>query len=479
MSRIFLSKTEASRLRCSKCKGYLSVGPVTMSNDVLFCGRCPPQPLRATMYEELAKFMIFPCINEEYGCTSYLRWNAANTHEENCKFKPVECPIFGCTSEMAEEYVRRHLNHTHNNLISYLKKFTIPMNENISNADRIFFWKNTILIVKIFLSEENGALHFRIFSFNDPSNDLYYSFSVRSNNGEIFFDDSQFYKIFKYSKKEGYDTSKFELVGLQEPNNERLNCSSLVFAFNIKDNGPKSMASLNECIIAEIECPICLNYIRPPIYMCESSHNFCSSCFYNIADCPLCHSNLGNMRNLALEKISANLTYPCVNKIHDCEFREKLPKLTPHEAFCIAGGTRLTLIREKSENSDTVVEVEETCTNNILTIGQPTTLSISHLNKLHLLTTYDNEIFKISLNYKRGRGLQVVGKKISNISETCYTFYINIVRGTNTLNMSKSCYETNISDEKFTDCLIISDSFIQTVMVSNNITFVLFILQTN
>lgn len=470
MSRIFLPKSDASCLLCSSCKGYLSVEPVTMSNDDFFCGRCPPGSYRATKYEKLAKFMIFPCINEEYGCTLHLPWNSAIFHEEKCTFKPLQCPISDCKSKMAKEYVRRHIKRTHSDLITYCKKLTVKIDKYFENAERICFWKNTILLVKLFTLDEKDVVHFDISSFDEPNNDLYYSFSV-SRNRDRLLDESKFYRIFKHNK---FDTSRSQIIEFPNAIKEQLSV-----AFKIKDCGPTSMTALNDSIIAEIECPICLSHIRPPIYMCESSHNICSSCFFAVQECPLCNSPLRQMRNLALENISNNLTYPCINKISGCEFQEKIPKLKAHEAFCMAGGTRLSVILETSEDVHTVEEVKGNAMNNILNVGQPITLNISQLNKLHLLSTYNGEIFKIGFHYKRGKGLQIVAKKISNITESCYTFYVRIAEGLDTLEMTKECDNSNISDERFTNCLVISDSFVDTVMVNNNITVVLFILQNN
>ncbi|PSN35345.1 hypothetical protein C0J52_22153 [Blattella germanica] len=78
------------------------------------------------------------------------------------------------------------------------------------------------------------------------------------------------------------------------------------------------MDSFQEVLLQEIECPICLQYMTPPIKQCLNGHNICKDCRHNIANCPVCRSQLGNTRNLTAESMSRLITHPCVNKKFGC-----------------------------------------------------------------------------------------------------------------------------------------------------------------
>ena len=53
------------------------------------------------------------------------------------------------------------------------------------------------------------------------------------------------------------------------------------------------------------ECPVCFDYVLPPILQCQSGHLVCSHCRPKLSCCPTCRGPLGNIRNLGMEKASA------------------------------------------------------------------------------------------------------------------------------------------------------------------------------
>ncbi|GAB2218338.1 hypothetical protein Drorol1_Dr00001558 [Drosera rotundifolia] len=61
-----------------------------------------------------------------------------------------------------------------------------------------------------------------------------------------------------------------------------------------------------------LECPQCSNMMFPPILQCPNGHTLCSECKARIQNaCPICGSELGNIRCLALEKVAELLELPC------------------------------------------------------------------------------------------------------------------------------------------------------------------------
>jgi len=61
---------------------------------------------------------------------------------------------------------------------------------------------------------------------------------------------------------------------------------------------------LDEDLRKELECPICYEYLKPPIWMCENGHSICSKCKQKLKTCPSCRRPFLPTRNLALESLS-------------------------------------------------------------------------------------------------------------------------------------------------------------------------------
>ncbi len=69
--------------------------------------------------------------------------------------------------------------------------------------------------------------------------------------------------------------------------------------------GSSDLASL-------FECPVCFDYVLPPILQCHAGHLVCSNCRPKLTCCPTCRGQLGgNIRNLAMEKVASTVMFPC------------------------------------------------------------------------------------------------------------------------------------------------------------------------
>lgn len=74
-------------------------------------------------------------------------------------------------------------------------------------------------------------------------------------------------------------------------------------------------AAMSADLASFFECPVCFDYVLPPILQCQSGHLVCSSCRSKLTCCPTCRGSLGNIRNLAMEKVCVinnnTYTYTC------------------------------------------------------------------------------------------------------------------------------------------------------------------------
>ena len=61
---------------------------------------------------------------------------------------------------------------------------------------------------------------------------------------------------------------------------------------------------LNLGLIGLLECPVCMEYMGPPIHQCRRGHLVCSVCKPKLPSCPTCRSRFTESRNLAMEKVN-------------------------------------------------------------------------------------------------------------------------------------------------------------------------------
>ncbi|KAJ6961262.1 E3 ubiquitin-protein ligase SINAT2-like [Populus alba x Populus x berolinensis] len=68
-----------------------------------------------------------------------------------------------------------------------------------------------------------------------------------------------------------------------------------------------------------LDCPVCFTMMYPPIFQCPNGHTLCSQCRARVKNsCPICRGELGNIRCLALEKISESIELPCTYQSAGC-----------------------------------------------------------------------------------------------------------------------------------------------------------------
>ncbi|GFG36112.1 hypothetical protein Cfor_03754 [Coptotermes formosanus] len=82
------------------------------------------------------------------------------------------------------------------------------------------------------------------------------------------------------------------------------------------------------------ECPVCFDYVLPPILQCQSGHLVCSNCRPKLTCCPTCRGPLGNIRNLAMEKVASTVMFPCKYSTSGCAVSLLHTEKGEHEETC-------------------------------------------------------------------------------------------------------------------------------------------------
>jgi E3 ubiquitin-protein ligase SIAH1 len=93
----------------------------------------------------------------------------------------------------------------------------------------------------------------------------------------------------------------------------------------------------DEALLSDLECPVCTDYMIPPITLCCNGHNVCRKCIHNIECCPVCRGQLSGIRNVTLERIARRQMYPCVNRDKGCSHVLSMDLIADHQAVCRYG----------------------------------------------------------------------------------------------------------------------------------------------
>ena len=94
---------------------------------------------------------------------------------------------------------------------------------------------------------------------------------------------------------------------------------------------------IEQIVLNVMKCPVCTEYLVPPIMHCASGHNICNICRPKFIDCPVCGKWYGSIRNEALEKLAREVKYSCTYRQFGCKEVLALYMLVEHQAKCPYG----------------------------------------------------------------------------------------------------------------------------------------------
>jgi hypothetical protein len=95
-----------------------------------------------------------------------------------------------------------------------------------------------------------------------------------------------------------------------------------------------STHDLSKDMLEQLECPVYMQYMLPPITLCGNGHNICSSCKQKIRKCPTCREPFSDTRNRTLEKLALRVECPCPNEPHGCTLTFPIALIREHQDVC-------------------------------------------------------------------------------------------------------------------------------------------------
>lgn len=123
-----------------------------------------------------------------------------------------------------------------------------------------------------------------------------------------------------------------KLTGSNTNQNSATNMNNLFSSStnNQVNSGDPKSSMTNDELASLFECPVCFDYIVPPILQCQNGHLVCQPCKLRLTTCPSCRVQItSNIRNLQMEKVASTIFFPCKYSIGGCK-RMMLYKDKPH-----------------------------------------------------------------------------------------------------------------------------------------------------
>lgn len=91
----------------------------------------------------------------------------------------------------------------------------------------------------------------------------------------------------------------------------------------------------NSELTSLFECPVCFDYVLPPILQCQNGHLVCQTCRQKITCCPTCRVPIAsNIRNLPMEKLASTMMFPCKYCTSGCAAQLIYTEKPDHEDSC-------------------------------------------------------------------------------------------------------------------------------------------------
>lgn len=172
---------------------------------------------------------------------------------------------------------------------------------------------------------------------------------------------------------------------------------------NIVDNHMQIL-KYNKELFNNFECPICFQFMTPPIRQCVAGHSLCNNCTTRIVKCPICRADIGSARNFTLEAMISEYIKPCVNQEYGCNFIASILNIEKHEIDCDIGPTTCPLKEYVECNWKSKSE-----------------LLLHHLNDNHNSNLLESDIARIRYNGNNYENCLIV-QKFNKIFQICYKF---------------------------------------------------------
>lgn len=444
LSKIFLSDDYIRNGKCSKCKNYLSVPPIIIHSNNPVCGRCVsqsdnPEENRAYFYEDLAKFMFFPCANDIYGCSVQAPWGEVLEHEICCEFARTLCPAIDCESKLRKEELLKHFEVNHEHLIIKRNQYCFSQSdvEHPSCMNTLLIWGDYQFVVQMRTADANT--YFRVSNLKEHAEEgssLKLIFGSKSSSNSICL---KGFKLMKYDSKHPI-FSDMERINVNTFGN--FLGSEIICTVNFDD---EMKFQGYDKLLSKIKHPVRNDFMKSPIFMCPKGHSLCETCKRKLLQCPSCLSDFSDM-NYFLGRITETVTYPCRYKEQGCDFAGNLEDITTHEQLCIKPPqTEIRCVVNyktcewKGQYEDAFQHIASSHSEHCFYPGYPVSIDLNS-SMMEGFFQYDKKIFKLYSNWNKSRIRLSVYWIVNNEKKSVkYQFCVDFVNDKNIFMINRVC----------------------------------------
>lgn len=473
-----ISETILPKLKCTRCHLYLSIGPVTSnSSNNFFCGRCPNGGSQVKIYEALAENYAFPCRYQSFGCQEIIKWGSVQSHEQNCNKKPHLCPAVPpgvCLWRGAITDITEHFEQAHSEEVTDMNVIEIKLHENVEGY-KLIKLKNECYIFHVYFNRAQKILKLNVVQLNDIK-------SFNSQNYQLTLHAHDFSKHITLATDKLAPYESMDHNSIQEKNviemsvlKFLMNDNFSLFCeinFDVQENNKKRG---NTEVFKLLECPVCNECLGLPIYQCQTGHSFCNSCTSKLNDCPLCHKQLTQTRNYALEDLVNQISHVCRNKVLGCTYGGTYEDVKVHEETCdfYKCPLKSSLSCTWSGNFEDLIEH---CRNSHIYLetenyGLLCSLTVDKCGVFRLINS-DNSFFRICRKYDDevfNVVVQFVGppKKANNYT---YEFsFVSINNNETKISLCDTCQIFSEDENAFNNCFKIPYSILKLFEKNNRL----------
>lgn len=329
-----VAETDLETLKCVLCSSWLSHFPIHITDKKEnICGRCNiPSDRRVFMneaFQALAKHIFFPCRYTVQGCDQKLQPKEVISHEKNCPFRIVKCPIKEysvCIWEGAKPSLLEHCHESHSDLFLIGRQFNLLLSsDDITVKHNLLEHDSALFVIVQKFSPSDHFLDFSIFHI-ESDEDL----DQLSCEVELRTDNRHLVATCSTTSYQNQKPTEIYLNSLKDSKNATISATGEVRLQNSVFYSTSSKNSNNSDLLAQLKCNICETYILPPVLQYIDAFNnqkiVCSKC-------PASESR--SYRNFNLDNIANLIDYPCENFKRGCNFVSKPSSMVNHKKLCL------------------------------------------------------------------------------------------------------------------------------------------------
>ncbi|XP_050296661.1 uncharacterized protein LOC126736377 [Anthonomus grandis grandis] len=354
---------------CSHCYNYLTILPVTQTDDgKIFCGRkaCRQNQATPSLLNTVLDFFQFPCVNQLDDCKELLEVKTSKVHEHICVFKPHEC--FFCSYDGNWVQILNHIKTEHPSKVSPVCQFSFEVGAESSDVFLYLTDDGGIYLISVNVSSAKLEVTIKTPTSCDVSiKPIRCSYSLNS-----YYDDNTLveYNYFNSSSKSYFDKSIEELafcfklgalvtchiafgsldlslreveltkkdLWLKELINTQANSvynkqkSLDEFDASLKKqnaNIERFLLILRQLVPRVFQCKQCDNPINTDVvFFCANGHGYCKDCVPNKCKASQC---VGCTNFEKIEEL-ANIYLNC--EWDNCNKSISLPRFLEHKREC-------------------------------------------------------------------------------------------------------------------------------------------------